>query len=122
MKRIEYTCIVCPRSCKVNLSVLGASDFEVDGNICKRGKEYVINEYTCPKRLLTTTVKIEKGIYRNIPVVSDNPIDRSKFFDCLDHLYSIQVEAPISEGDILVENILGTEVNIVAARDMACKI
>jgi CxxC motif-containing protein len=121
MIKMAYTCIVCPRSCKMDLMVKGANEFEVNGNLCKRGREYAINEYLCPKRMLTTTVKIINGIYSNIPVVSGQEIDRAKFFECLDYLYSMEVEAPIVEGDVLVKNILGTDVDILAARDMDCK-
>ena len=121
MEKMEYTCIVCPRSCKINLSVINDSEFEVEGNICKRGEEYVINEYTCPKRMLTTTVKVENGIYANVPVVSDRAVEKSRLFEFLEHLYSIRFKAPLVGGDVLVENILGSDVNILAARDMACK-
>jgi CxxC motif-containing protein len=117
----QYTCIVCPRSCKIDLTIKDDNSYEIKGNSCKRGESYVINEYTNPKRMLTTTVKIENGLYKNIPVVSDQEVEKSKLFDCLKYLYSIKVKAPIKEGDIIVENILGTGVNIIAARDMAKK-
>lgn len=116
----DYTCIVCPQSCKVKLTIAG-EDYCVEGNICKRGQDYVVNEYTCPKRMLTTTVKVNNGVYANIPVVSESEIERSKFFECLKYLYSININAPIKMGDVLVDNINDTGVNIVAARDMLCK-
>jgi len=117
----NYTCIVCPQSCKIELTIHDDHTFTTTGNNCKRGHDYVIQEYTNPQRTLTTTVKINHATYANIPVVSESPIDRSKFFACLEHLYHIDVTAPVKEGDIIVEDILGTGVNILAARDMDAK-
>ena len=121
MDKIKYTCIVCPRSCKGELIIKDNGEFETQGFICKRGVEYAYNEYTNPKRMLTTTVKIKNGTFSNLPVVSSEEIEKVRLFECLDYLYSIHVNAPIKEGDIVVENILGTGVNILAAREMKIK-
>jgi len=121
LKVKEYTCIVCPQSCRINLTINDDGTYETEGNVCKRGRAYVINEYTNPQRMLTTTVKIEDGIYSNLPVVSEKEIVKDKYFDCLKYLYSIKVKAPVKEGDIIVKNIMDTGVNILAARDMIKK-
>ncbi|PKM50419.1 MAG: molybdopterin oxidoreductase [Firmicutes bacterium HGW-Firmicutes-7] len=121
MEKISYTCIVCPKSCKGELIVKDNNEFETSGYICKRGIEYAINEYRSPKRMLTTTVKMLNGTFSNLPVVSDNEVDKDKLFACLNYLYSTKLEAPIKEGDIIVANILNTGVNIIAARDMKIK-
>lgn len=118
----SYTCVVCPLSCVVELEEQGSDQYKVSGNRCKRGEAYAISEHTCPKRMLTTTVAIENGLYANVPVVSEEEIEKDKLRACLAYLYKIQVKAPIKEGDLVVENILGTNVNIIAARDMAVKI
>lgn len=117
----SYTCVVCPLSCKLSLEVSGKGDFLISGNRCKRGEAYAVSEHTCPKRMLTTTVAIENGMYANVPVVSDSEIEKSMLFDCLKHLYKIRVQAPIKEGDLVCANILDSGVNIIAARDMAVK-
>lgn len=121
MDKILYTCIVCPRSCKGELIVKDNNEFDTKGFVCKRGIEYAINEYTNPKRMLTTTVKIINGTFSNLPVVSSSEVNKDKLRECLNYLYSIQIEAPIREGDIIVSNILNTGVNILSARDMKIK-
>lgn len=111
-----YTCIVCPRSCDL---VVEEEDgrVTVSGNRCVRGEGYGKNEYLHPKRMLTTTVKLEGGNIRSLPVVSSGPVPKEKLPDCLDWLYTIKVEAPVHLHDVIVENILGTGVNVLAARD-----
>lgn len=121
MEKRSYTCIVCPRSCKGELIIKDNNQYESQGYLCKRGFEYALNEYTNPKRMLTTTVKINNGTFANLPVVGSQEVEKAKLFDCLNYLYSIQVDAPIKEGDVVVENILGTGVDILAARNMKTK-
>ncbi len=120
MEKITYTCIVCPLSCKGTL-VVSEEGYETEGFICKRGIKYAINEYTNPKRMLTTTVKIIDGLYPNLPVVSNQEIDKSMMFKCLEFLHKVEVIAPVSAGDIIAENILDTGVNVIAGRNMKKK-
>lgn len=117
METREYTCIVCPKSCHGTLTVDGDT-FKTENFGCKNGERYAINEYTDPKRVLTTTVTLNDGLFHLLPVVSDGEISRKVFKDCLDALYDISVDAPVSAGDVIVKNILDTGVDIVAARSI----
>lgn len=114
--KTKYTCIVCPRSCGLVVEEKDGT-CTVSGNSCKRGEEYGLNEHLHPKRMVTTTVKLEGGNIRSLPVVSSGPVPKEKLPDCLDWLYTIKVEAPVHLHDVIVENILGTGVNVLAARD-----
>lgn len=115
MKR-EYTCITCPRSCDL---VLTDEDGEisVSGNGCRRGVEYAKNEYLSPKRMITTTIRLKNGEYRLMPVISSEPVPKEKLQDCLKLLYQMEVEAPVALRQVLVKDILGTNVDILAARE-----
>ena len=114
--KTKYTCIVCPRSCDLEVEEKDGT-CTVSGNSCKRGEEYGLNEHLHPKRMVTTTVKLEGGNIRSLPVVSSGPVPKEKLPGCLDWLYTIKVEAPVHLHDVIVENILGTGVNVLAARD-----
>lgn len=114
----KYTCIVCPKSCTGTLTVKEDGTFLTEGFGCPNGEKYAVNEYTDPKRVLTTTVRIDHAEYALLPVVSDGEISRKVFKDCMDRLYNVKVEAPVKEGDIIVEDILHTGVNIIAARTL----
>lgn len=112
----EYTCITCPRSCDLVL-IDEDGDIRVSGNGCRRGEDYAKNEYLDPKRMITTTVRLKNGEYRLMPVVSSEPVPKEKLQDCLELLYQMEVSAPVSLRQVLVENILGTNVDILAARE-----
>lgn len=114
---MNYTCIVCPQSCRIAVEE-GKDGLIVEGYGCKRGKEHAINEHTDPKRMLTTTVKVRNGVINRLAVISDREISRDKLKDCLELLYKIEVQAPVKDGEIIVENILGTGVNIIATRNL----
>lgn len=117
MKETKLTCIVCPRGC--NLTVKQDLDtIEVTGNKCIRGKKYGINEVTNPVRKITSTVKINNGIHSRLPVISDKEIPKDLLFEAMKVINEITVNSPVSVGDVLVQNILGTDANIIASRSM----
>lgn len=118
MKQKTYTCIVCPKSCSGTLIIQENGSLCTEGFGCKNGERYAENEYRNPKRMLTTTVRITHAPYALLPVTSSQEISRTVFNDCLQYLYRIQVDAPIKEGEVIVSNILGTGVDIIAARSL----
>ena len=111
----ELICISCPMGCHLKVNT---ETKEVTGNTCKRGKAYGINEVTNPVRVVTTTVKVKDGELPVIPVKTKEPISKELNFKAMEILNSIEVEAPISMGDIIVKDILGTGVDVVAARNL----
>ncbi|MBY9016927.1 MAG: DUF1667 domain-containing protein [Candidatus Lokiarchaeota archaeon] len=111
-------CIVCPTGCQIQ-AISKGSDVVFEGYTCKRGLEYAEQEYFEPKRILTTTIRVESGLLPLIPVRSDKPILKDKLDEALIEIAKTQVSAPIEMGDILIENILGLELNIIASRNLA---
>ena len=116
----EFICIRCPKGCIIHTEYDEDSGeiISVEGNGCPRGREYVIGELTCPKRPLTTTVRIEGGINRVIPVMTSCEIDKGMLFPVMKELAGVTVKAPVKRGDILVKNILATGADIIAQTDM----
>ena len=108
-------CVACPLGCSmvVDFDETGCV-LTVTGNQCKRGENYAIDECTAPTRTLTTTVKVLNGSLHLIPVRSAKPIPKELLLDCVKLINSVEVEAPVSIGDIIIENILETGTNIVA--------
>lgn len=111
----EFTCIVCPVGCTLTV-VEEDHQIMVTGNQCKRGLEFGEKEYTRPMRILTTTVKIEGSLHKRLPVISEGEIPKEQLHQCLQALYELSIKAPIKRGDIVVEDICHTGVNIVASR------
>lgn len=112
----EYTCIVCPQSCSLTVTEENG-EVTVTGNKCKRGAEYGRNEHVAPKRMITTTVALKNGTIRTIPVISSDAVPKEMLLSCLEYLYGLEIEAPVKLHDIIVDDILGTGVSILAARD-----
>lgn len=110
------TCIVCPVGCQLEVDI--EHNYKVTGNQCERGIEYAKKELTNPTRTLTSTVKIEGGIYSRLPVKTDQEIAKGLIFDVMKQLDDVVVIAPVQMGDIVLENVLGTGINIVATRSM----
>ena len=51
-------CIVCPTGCQIK-AISKGSDIVFEGYTCNRGLEYAQQEYYEPKRILTTTIRVE---------------------------------------------------------------
>ena len=114
----EIICIVCPNSCRLTVSEQNG-EIIVSGHECRRGLEHGISEYRDPRRMLTSTVAIDGGTLPRLPVISTAEIPRDKLRGCLEALYMVRVRAPVKGGDLIVEDICGTGVDIVASRSMS---
>lgn len=115
MEKRELVCIVCPKGCRLEID-LENGDFRVSGNECVRGERYGVKELTHPTRVLTSTVKLEGSDIDRLPIVSKGEIPKDKLFEAMEVIHAVVVRAPIKMGCIIVENLLDTGVDIVAAR------
>lgn len=114
-------CIVCPTGCEIDVIKTPEGEIQFDGYSCNRGLEYAKQEFYAPKRVLTTTIRVGNGFLPLIPVRVDKALLKEKLDEALDIIAKTEVEAPIKMGDILIENITGEDVNIIASRDMPAK-
>ncbi|BES65794.1 DUF1667 domain-containing protein [Gottschalkiaceae bacterium SANA] len=112
----EMTCIVCPIGCQLTLEPEGES-FAVFGNKCPRGKKYAIEEMIAPKRVITSTVAVDQGMYPVISVKTQAPVPKELIFDVMQDLSSVLMKAPIQVGDVVIKNVQGTGVDVVATRN-----
>ncbi|MEW8957019.1 DUF1667 domain-containing protein [Clostridium sp.] len=111
----ELICIVCPRGCRLKVNI---DEKTVTGNSCRRGEVYGINEVTNPVRVITSTVKINGASLRMLPVKTDGAIPKGLNFKCMDEIAKVELEAPIKVGQVVIENVLGTGINVIAARTL----
>ena len=121
-KKVEITCISCPMGCDVELEVDDNDEIvEMEGATCKAGEKYVKNEYYNPTRILPTTARVKGGVLPLVPVKSEEPIPKGLLDEAMVKIAEVELEAPVKLGDIVVEDILETGVNIVATRDLPKK-
>ncbi|MFX1311840.1 MAG: DUF1667 domain-containing protein [Promethearchaeota archaeon] len=113
----DIRCIVCPTGCLVHVENVN-DELIIEGHSCKRGEEYAKEEFVAPKRILTTTMRVKNGFLPLIPVRSDLPLPKEKLNETLKKIANTVAKAPIKMGDILIKNVIGLDVNIIASRDL----
>ena len=111
----ELICIVCPRGC--HLRVDEEEDYRVTGNSCPRGAEYGKNELLHPVRVLTSTVRLEGAAIHRCPVKTRQPIAKELMLQAAKALDTVTVTAPVHCGDVVLSDLLGTSVDVVATKD-----
>lgn len=119
MKRKELICIGCPLGCNLTVEMDGGQVVSVNGNTCKRGDDYARKELTDPRRIVTSTVPVAGG---NLPVVSvktASDIPKGKIRECLCALKGVTITAPVQIGDVIVENVADTGVDVVATKSIS---
>lgn len=117
METRELTCIGCPLGCALRVELNDAGEVvDLSGNTCKRGEEYGRREVTAPVRMVTSTVRVTGGKAAVVPVRTATDIPKGKIFDCMDEIRSAVVAAPVKIGDVVIENVAGTGVSIVASK------
>ena len=115
----ELTCIGCPLGCAVTVVLEDGEILSVKGNTCKQGEIYARKEVTHPTRIVTSTVRVEGGSAPMVSVKTKTDIPKDKIFDCVDALKTVTVQAPVSIGDVILENVAGTGVDIVATKNVS---
>ena len=106
----ELTCICWPVGCALTVIIADDSSVTVTGNRCPRGAAYGEKEVTNPTRIVTSTVRVEGSV----KTASDIP--KGRIDDCMKALADVTAATPIHVGDVIVENVADTGVNIVATR------
>lgn len=117
MEMRELTCIGCPMGCPLIVGIESGEVVSVTGHTCKRGEVYAKKEVTNPTRIVTSTVRVEGGTSCMISVKTKEDIPKGKIFECVQALKDVTVTAPIHIGDVIVANVAGTGVDIVATKE-----
>ena len=118
METRELTCIGCPMGCTLHVEMDNGSVLLVSGNTCPKGDVYARKEVTNPTRIVTTTVPvIGSETETMISVKTEYDIPKDKIFDCMRALKNLNVQAPVHIGDVIVQNVANTGVNVIATKD-----
>lgn len=126
------TCILCPNGCELEVtyegevSGLAASCLEaqtstsitVTGNKCPRGATYAEQEIKNPMRNIASSVNLEGGTMPLVSVRLTGPIPKAKIMDVMAVIRSTTVEAPVKIGDVVITDVLGLGVDVIATRNV----
>ena len=121
MSTRELTCIGCPLGCSLSVTLENGEVTSVTGNTCPRGKTYAEKEVTNPTRIVTSTVRALDGDKPFISVKTKEDIPKEKIFDCMKEINRVTVKAPVAIGDVVLENVAGTGVPVVATKAVLAK-
>jgi len=116
-KIATLTCITCPQGCTLELFKSG-DDFEVEGNTCKKGKAYAIQEYTHPTRSITSTVKTVFKEFPRLSVKTDKEVPLQDIFLFMEEINRVVVVNKLQTGEIVLKDMRHTGINLVATNDM----
>ncbi|MEZ5380236.1 MAG: DUF1667 domain-containing protein [Microthrixaceae bacterium] len=114
-----YLCIGCPLGCRLELEETDDHQVvEVRGFSCKKGERFAVQEHTDPRRMVTTTVAAEGGLYPRLPVRTVEPVPKHLVGAVCEALREVTVACPVGMGDVVLHDALGTGTNVVASRDL----
>ena len=115
----DFVCIGCPLGCNITVETDNGEIKNISGNTCPRGADYVTKELTDPRRTVTSLVRVQGGALPVVSVKTAADIPKDCIRDCIKALKTVVLPAPIHIGDVVVENVCGTGVNIVATANVS---
>ena len=105
--------------CALTVTMDHGEIIDVTGYTCKRGEQYARKEVTNPTRIVTTTVHVLDGAETMLPVRTKSDIPKGKIFACVEALKNVTAKAPVRIGDVVLADVAGTGVDVVAVKDIA---
>ncbi len=118
VRTAKLTCIECPTGCALTVSIEDDTVVLIEGQGCRRGRDYAVAEIERPSRILTTTVVANGLSLRVVPVRTRAPIPRERIGDAMAILRKVRLARGVCVGDVVVSDLLGLGVDVVATRDV----
>ena len=139
----EYTCIMCPNGCRITVQYIQKDILKEDvsegagtsasssramtpaaapvitsleGNLCPRGRDYVVQELTDPRRNIATSILVTGGELPLASVRLTAPIPKARIFDAMQEIRHISVTAPVKAGTVVIRNLLGLGVDVIVTK------
>lgn len=116
-KKNSILCIRCPKGCELKLSI-NKKDIKVEGNECRIGIEYAIEETKNPVRIVSSTIIIQNSNYPRLPVRTKDAIPKNKIKNVMEAIRGITIKAPVKQYQIIIKNIANTGSDLIAERGM----
>ncbi len=124
------TCVICPKGCGIKVDWELCDDGSkkvvgVFGNSCTRGLKYATAEVVHPERVLTSTVRLvndgdDGHSCELVPIRSASPIPKESLMAAMEEISKKTIRnSSVKMGDVVIEDIAGTGVAMVACRDSA---
>ena len=111
------TCINCPVGCRMTVVHEGEQVLSVTGNTCKRGETYARQECVSPMRMITAVAPVT-GRETPVSLKTRTPIPKRLIDDCMRAIMSASFQAPIAAGDVMIPDVCGTGVDVIATKSV----
>lgn len=118
MMEKRLICVSCPVGCEITVKTEGDRVVEITGNRCPRGETYARQETIAPMRVLPTSVKVLDGEWPLVSVKTDRPVPKDLIAELMELVRTLAVEAPVAIGQVIAEDLLDTDANLVATRNV----
>ena len=113
----KFVCVGCPMGCPLELEHEGDEIIEVAGHDCDRGAKYAKQEFTDPRRSLSTTVAISGAVWGRLPVKTTGQVPKDRVMEAACVIHGIRCRAPVEIGKVLLEGLLGeVGLDVIATR------
>jgi CxxC motif-containing protein len=113
---MKMICINCPRGCELDVEQNGG-EVVVTGQACPRGETYGRSELLNPTRMVTGLVRIA-GMRKPLPVKTKTAVPKAKIDAVLFALHQTTVQLPVTIGDVVIADVAGTGIDVVATANM----
>lgn len=114
-----FTCIVCPNGCEITASHEGTEIHSVEGAACPKGRDYVLQELTDPRRNIATSVAVQGGELPLASVRLDRAIPKAQIFPVMEAIKAVRLQAPAVIGQVVLEDVLGLGANVIVTKHVA---
>ena len=117
----NLTCIGCPLGCQIEVLMDESGQIAlVTGNTCQKGEQYARNEVTAPKRVVTSSVRVygSRTGERMVSLKTAAEIPKGMIMDVIRDLRGVSVPCPVHIGDVLIRDIAGTGVDMIATKNV----
>lgn len=119
----HFHCTTCPSECALTIETCIDENgvehvLSVQGNRCARGRKFAEQEIIRPMRILATTIVVRGGDEKLLPVRTARPIPRDLHLSAMRDIRHASVTAPVHMGDVVMSDLLGTGVDLVASMNV----
>lgn len=118
MQENNFICTACPMGCKLIVRMQDGEVVNVVGHRCRRGETYGRQEAIAPQRMVASTVRISGGLHPLLPVYTKGSVPKRRIGEVLAAIRAARVSAPVKAGQVILANVIGTGVDVIASRDM----
>ncbi|MCD7948349.1 MAG: FAD-dependent oxidoreductase [Oscillospiraceae bacterium] len=100
-------CMACPNGCLLHPEGDGFA-----GGACPEGARYAAQESACPRRIVTTTVRVAG---RLLPVRTDRPVPLTQVQAVVAQCRTLTCTPPVAMGAVIAQNVAGSGADLVVS-------